>query len=128
MLILLHMSRAAPLIGSSTGAGVLYEARSWYEVEAWLFGLSTQPRRRAAPLKISNARNIDPAEIDICKREDGSDYLLGAGSFGEVRPGFCRGMTADRPAADLGKCVLKQQPSVTPVPHQAHIQAAACET
>jgi len=53
-------------------------------VEAWLFGLSTQPRRRAAPLKLSNARNIDPTEIDMCKREDGSDYLLGAGSFGEV--------------------------------------------
>ena len=29
-------------------------------------------------------RRIDPAEIEICKREDGSEYLLGAGSFGEV--------------------------------------------
>ncbi len=46
--------------------------------------VDTQPRRRAAPLKLSNAREIDPAEIDMCKREDGSDYLLGAGSFGEV--------------------------------------------
>jgi hypothetical protein len=63
---------------------VLYEARSWFEVEAWLFGLSTQPRRRSAPLKLSNARNIDPTEIEICKREDGSEYMLGAGSFGEV--------------------------------------------
>ena len=156
-----HFFRAAPLTASGTGAGVLYEARSWYEVEAWLFGLSTQvlkltrtpalhmhmplavhrrslharpqqgwhqlvksiscrlacplhraklaawrsalaiiclslsgidllpvpqPRRRAAPLKLSNARNIDPTEIDLCKREDGSEYLLGAGSFGEVCP------------------------------------------
>ena len=63
---------------------MLYEARSWFEVEAWLFGLSTQPKRRSAPLKLSNARNIDPTEIEICKREDGSEYLLGAGSFGEV--------------------------------------------
>ena len=63
---------------------MLYEARSWFEVEAWLFGLSTQPRRRCTPLRFSNARNIDPTEIEICKREDGSDYLLGAGSFGEV--------------------------------------------
>jgi len=42
VLTLLCWFRAAPLTGSSTGAGVLYEARSWFEVEAWLFGLSTQ--------------------------------------------------------------------------------------
>ena len=38
----------------------------------------------SVPRKISNARNIDPTEIEICKREDGSEYLLGAGSFGQV--------------------------------------------
>ena len=29
---------------------------------------------------------IDPGEIVICKRADGSDWLLGQGSFGKVRP------------------------------------------
>lgn len=27
---------------------------------------------------------INPEDITICKREDGSDWLLGAGSFGQV--------------------------------------------
>lgn len=31
-----------------------------------------------------DVRLIDPGEISICKREDGSDWLLGAGSFGKV--------------------------------------------
>jgi hypothetical protein len=29
-------------------------------------------------------REIDLSEIKICKRPDGSDWLLGAGSFGQV--------------------------------------------
>ena len=29
--------------------------------------------------------DIDPADIEICKHEDGSDFLLGAGSYGKVR-------------------------------------------
>jgi hypothetical protein len=31
-----------------------------------------------------DVRLIDPGEISICKRADGSDWLLGAGSFGKV--------------------------------------------
>ena len=34
-----------------------------------------------------DVRLIDPGEISICKREDGSDWLLGAGSFGKVMAG-----------------------------------------
>ena len=33
---------------------------------------------------------IDPGDITICKREDGSDWLLGAGSFGKVTTRHCR--------------------------------------
>lgn len=29
--------------------------------------------------------DLDPAEITICKRSDGSDWVLGVGSFGQVR-------------------------------------------
>ena len=28
---------------------------------------------------------IDPSDIKICKRPDGSDWVLGIGSFGKVR-------------------------------------------
>lgn len=28
---------------------------------------------------------IDPRDITICRREDGSDYKLGAGAYGTVR-------------------------------------------
>ena len=28
--------------------------------------------------------DLDPAEITICKRPDGSDWVLGVGSFGQV--------------------------------------------
>ena len=28
---------------------------------------------------------IDPSEIEFCKRPDGSDWLLGSGNFGRVR-------------------------------------------
>ena len=34
-----------------------------------------------------DVRLIDPGEISICKRADGSDWLLGAGSFGKVMLG-----------------------------------------
>ena len=30
--------------------------------------------------------DLDPAEITICKRPDGSDWVLGVGSFGQVGP------------------------------------------
>ena len=29
--------------------------------------------------------DVDPAEIQICQREDGSDWVLGTGTFGSVR-------------------------------------------
>ena len=32
---------------------------------------------------------LDPAEIVICKRPDGSDWLLGVGAFGKVRIRCC---------------------------------------
>ena len=28
--------------------------------------------------------DLDPAEITVCKRPDGSDWVLGVGSFGQV--------------------------------------------
>ena len=34
-----------------------------------------------------SSAEIDPSEIVICKRPDGSDWLLGQGSFGQV--GLC---------------------------------------
>ena len=33
---------------------------------------------------------IDPRDITICRREDGSDYKLGAGAYGTVRRGPIR--------------------------------------
>lgn len=32
-----------------------------------------------------HAWDLDPTEIAVCKRPDGSDWLLGTGSFGQVR-------------------------------------------
>lgn len=32
---------------------------------------------------LSEAWNIDPAELAVCQLPDGKDWLLGAGSFGE---------------------------------------------
>jgi len=29
---------------------------------------------------------IDPGEIAICKQDDGTDWLLGTGSYGKARP------------------------------------------
>eukprot|EP00208_Stichococcus_sp_RCC1054_P006737 CAMPEP_0206141092 /NCGR_PEP_ID=MMETSP1473-20131121/11769_1 /ASSEMBLY_ACC=CAM_ASM_001109 /TAXON_ID=1461547 /ORGANISM="Stichococcus sp, Strain RCC1054" /LENGTH=771 /DNA_ID=CAMNT_0053535505 /DNA_START=465 /DNA_END=2780 /DNA_ORIENTATION=- len=48
---------------------------------------------------------ILPSEIVICKRDDGSDYLLGKGSFGHVFRGLRRGVQ------DVA--VKKLRPSVT---------------
>ena len=33
---------------------------------------------------------ISPDEIEICKRPDGSEWILGTGSFGQVRGAGCR--------------------------------------
>ena len=33
----------------------------------------------------SSEGGIDPADIQICKRPDGSQWLLGEGTFGQVR-------------------------------------------
>ena len=41
----------------------------------------------SAIAELSSAE-IDPSEIAICKHPDGSDWLLGQGSFGQV--GLCR--------------------------------------
>ena len=36
-------------------------------------------------------KDIDPSEIEICKRGDGSDWQLGSGSFGTVFKGLRHG-------------------------------------
>ena len=33
---------------------------------------------------VSHAWDLDPSEVLVCKRPDGSDWLLGTGSFGQV--------------------------------------------
>ena len=33
---------------------------------------------------VSHAWDLDPSEVVVCKRPDGSDWLLGTGSFGQV--------------------------------------------
>ena len=39
---------------------------------------------------LSDVWNIKPEELQICKRPDGSEWLLGTGSFGQVRsPAGC---------------------------------------
>ena len=44
-------------------------------------GQQAQAQAQAHPL--SEAWNIDPAELAVCQFPDGSDWLLGTGSFGE---------------------------------------------
>ena len=34
---------------------------------------------------VQGTQEIDPSEITICQREDGRPWLLGSGSFGQVR-------------------------------------------
>ena len=41
---------------------------------------------------IYSRREMDPDEIEICKAADGSDWLLGSGSFGKVHKGVWRGV------------------------------------
>ncbi len=44
-------------------------------IEALSFG-TTSPR---------TCRYLDPSEIEICKQDDGSEWLLGTGNYGRVR-------------------------------------------
>ena len=38
-------------------------------------------------------RYVDPEEVEICMREDGSEWLLGKGNYGQVRA--CRRFAAE---------------------------------
>lgn len=55
-----------------------------------LGSLLLRRKRRHAELdsSIDCQGQIDPDEIEICKRPDGTEWLLGEGSFGKVRIGF----------------------------------------
>ena len=48
-------------------------------------GSNTTPSsgQQAQAHPLSEAWNIDPAELAVCQFPDGSDWLLGTGSFGE---------------------------------------------
>ena len=57
---------------------------------AGLAGIPEKKRRLKLQKELWLASNIqgweiDPASIEICKREDGSDHLLGSGSYGQAR-------------------------------------------
>ena len=41
------------------------------------------------PGRLSSESTISPEEIAICLRDDGSKWLLGSGSFGDVRALSC---------------------------------------
>lgn len=49
-------------------------------------GSNTTPSsgQQAQAHPLSEAWNIDPAELAVCQFPDGSDWLLGTGSFGEL--------------------------------------------
>lgn len=49
-----------------------------------------------------HAWDIDSAEIAVCKRLDGSDWLLGTGSFGQVGSLFCPSNSYPILACNLG--------------------------
>ena len=67
-----------------------------------LLAMLIKKRRRrdneALPIQLKRTSDnmgdgqIDPHEIQICKTADGSDWLLGAGSFGNVYKGLRHGV------------------------------------
>lgn len=53
-------------------------------------GLMPAGGASSMPTRLSSESTISPEEIAICLRDDGSKWLLGSGSFGDVRvPLFC---------------------------------------
>lgn len=50
-------------------------------------GVPSNLMQRGMPL--AHAWDLDPSEIAVCKRPDGSDWLLGTGSFGQVSLCLC---------------------------------------
>ena len=48
-------------------------------------GLMPTSGASSMPARLSSESTISPEEIAICLRDDGSKWLLGSGSFGDVR-------------------------------------------
>ena len=101
----LHVSASSKAYGFASGSG---DAGSPTQVLCWqlthilvpvpVIGLLLAPylkrqRHTGDASMLYQQGQIDPGEIKICKRPDGSEWLLGAGSFGKVRFS-CRGLPA----------------------------------
>ena len=54
-------------------------------MQARLSALPAGRQSNALPSLPWSDWEIDPRDITICRREDGSDYKLGAGAYGTVR-------------------------------------------
>ena len=67
---------------------VVYFKRTFVHL-AGMAALPEEKRRQQIKRHLEQASSIhsweiDPASIEICKREDGSDHLLGTGGYGQA--------------------------------------------